>query len=94
MNIVLSPEVKGKISLRMQNVPWDQALDTALEVNALGKKITGSVITVFPLELLKKAEEEELKKNVAEGKIHQISIEAKIVEVNTSFTEKLGVQWG
>ncbi|HPC03207.1 MAG TPA: secretin and TonB N-terminal domain-containing protein [Syntrophales bacterium] len=94
MNIVLSPEVKGKISLRMQNVPWDQALDTALEVNALGKKVSGSVITVFPLELLKKAEEEELKKNVAEGKIHQISIEAKIVEVNTSFTEKLGVQWG
>lgn len=94
MNIVLSPEVKGKISLRMQNVPWDQALDTALEINTLGKKVSGSVITVFPLELLKKAEEEELKKNVAEGKIHQISIEAKIVEVNTTFNEKLGIQWG
>jgi len=93
-NIVLSPEVKGKVSIRLLDVPWDQALDTALEVNGLGKKLSGSVITVFPLELLKKAEEEELKKNVAEGKIHQISIEAKIVEVNTNFTEKLGIQWG
>jgi len=93
-NIVLSPEVKGKVSIRLLDVPWDQALDTALEINGLGKKMSGSVITVFPLELLRKAEEEELKKNVAEGKIHQISIEAKIVEVNTNFTEKLGIQWG
>jgi len=78
----------------MKGVPWDQALDTILEVNGLGKKESGKVITVLSLEKLKKAEEEQQKRNVAQGRLKQIAIEAKIVEVTTSFARELGIKWG
>jgi type IV pilus assembly protein PilQ len=93
-NIVVSPEVNKTITVRMANVPWDQALDTILEVNGLGKKESGMVITVLPLEKLKKAEKDELEKDVAEGKLQQISIEARIVEVTSTFARDMGVRWG
>jgi len=93
-NIVVSPEVKKTITVRMANVPWDQALDTILEVNGLGKKQSGMVITILPLEKLKQAEKEELEKDLAEGNLRQISIEARIVEVTTTFARNIGVRWG
>jgi type IV pilus assembly protein PilQ len=93
-NIVVSPEVKKTITVRMANVPWDQALDTILEVNGLGKKESGMVITILPLEKLKQAEKEELEKDMAEGNLQQISIEARIVEVTTTFARNIGVRWG
>jgi len=94
VNIVAGPDVKGSITIHMKDVPWDQALDTILEINGYGKKQTGSVITILPLDQLKKAEEEQLKKDVAQGKLRQISIEAKIVEVNTTVASELGIRWG
>ncbi|MBW2636415.1 MAG: secretin and TonB N-terminal domain-containing protein [Deltaproteobacteria bacterium] len=93
-NIVVSPEVKKTITVRMANVPWDQALDTILEVNGLGKKESGMVITILPLEKLKLAEKEEIEKDMAEGNLQQISIEARIVEVTTTFARNMGVRWG
>ena len=94
LNIVAGPDVKAAVSVHMKNVPWDQALDTILEVNGLGKKQTESVLIVLPVEQLKKAEEERQKKDVAQGRLKQVSIEAKIVEVTTSFDTELGVRWG
>jgi type IV pilus assembly protein PilQ len=93
-NIVSGPDVTGTVTIHMKDVPWDQALDTILEINSLGKKQFGDVITVLPLEKLKKAEEEQLKKDAAQGKLKQISIEAKIVEVSTNAARKLGINWG
>lgn len=93
-NIVSGPDVKGKVTIHMKDVPWDQALDTLLEINGLGKKQSGTVITILPLTKLEKAKEEQLKKDVTEGRLRQISIEAKIVEVSTNFSKELGVIWG
>ncbi|MBW2559576.1 MAG: secretin and TonB N-terminal domain-containing protein [Deltaproteobacteria bacterium] len=94
LSIIAGPDVKAEVTVHMKNVPWDQALDAVLEINGLGKKQSGVVITVLPLEKLKKAEEEQKKKDVAQGRLRQISIEAKIVEVNTTFAKELGVRWG
>ncbi|MEA3487438.1 MAG: hypothetical protein U9R20_07260 [Thermodesulfobacteriota bacterium] len=93
-NIVAGPDVKAEVTVHMKDIAWDQALDTILEVNGLGKKQSGKVITVLPLEELKKAEEEQQKRDVAQGRLNQISIEAKIVEVSTSFARELGIKWG
>jgi type IV pilus assembly protein PilQ len=93
-NIVSGPDVKGKVTIHMKDVPWDQALDTVLEINGLGKKQSGTVITVLPLKKLKDAEKEQQQKDVAEGKLRQISIEAKIVEASTNFARELGINWG
>jgi len=94
LSIIAGADVKAEVTVHMKNVPWDQALDAVLEINGLGKKQSGKVITVLPLEELKTAEEEQKKKDVAQGRLRQISIEAKIVEVTTTFARELGVRWG
>lgn len=94
VNIVAGEDVKGTITVHIKNVPWDQALETILETNGLGLKRTANVISIFPLEKIKKAEEERLKEDIAQGRKTQISIEAKIVESTTTYSRKLGVQWG
>ena len=64
LNIVWGPEVKGTVSMRLKNVPWDQALDLVLETNDLGMRREGNIIWVTTKDKivsLKKEEEEELK---------------------------------
>lgn len=94
VNIVSGEDVKGNITVHMKNVPWDQALETILDTNGLGMKRSGNVIAVFPIDKMKKAEEERLKEDVARGMKPQIAIEAKIIEANSSFARRLGIQWG
>lgn len=94
LSIITGPDVKAEVTVHMEKVPWDQALDAVLEINGLGKKQSGKVITVLPLEELKKAEEEQKQKDVTQGRLRQISIEAKIVEVTTNFARELGIRWG
>ena len=48
MNIVASDSVAGNITLRLINVPWDQALDIILKSKNLGKRENGNVILVAP----------------------------------------------
>ena len=43
-NIVTSDSVSGAVTLRLQNVPWDQALDIILQAKGLGKRQTGNVL--------------------------------------------------
>ncbi len=172
LNIITSDEVKGKVSLRLVNVPWDQALDIVLRSKSLGATQEGNVLRIAPLASLRKEEQErldaqkqidqsrqealnraaevrasqeavfdtipvsyskasellakikplaskfgkldsddrtnvliirDLPQNIAEVKAlvatldtatPQVLIEARIVEVDTSFTRELGVQWG
>ncbi len=94
VNIVAGEDVKGNVTVHMKNVPWDQSLETILDTNGLGMKRTGTVISVFTLERMKKAVDERLKEDVAQGKKPQVFIEAKILEATASFARKLGVQWG
>ncbi len=59
-NIVVSDSVKGNITLRLKNVPWDQALDIVLESKALGMRNNGNVIWVAPAAELAAKEQQEL----------------------------------
>ncbi|MBI5342264.1 MAG: type IV pilus secretin PilQ [Deltaproteobacteria bacterium] len=160
-NIITSDDVRGKVTLRLINVPWDQALDLVLQSKALGAKQEGNVIRIAPLATLRTEERNrldtqkeveklkatleavtetipvsytkaadlqpkikdllseggkiqvdertntlvirDLAKNIAEAKsliarldtaTPQVLIEARIVEVDTSFSTELGVQWG
>jgi len=51
-NIVVSDTVQGNVTLRLQNVPWDQALDIVLRTKGLDKRQEGNVIYVAPAEEL------------------------------------------
>ncbi|MDD2556977.1 MAG: type IV pilus secretin PilQ [Desulfuromonas sp.] len=61
MNLIVSEEVQGKISLRLQGVPWDQALDLVLEIQELGMIQKGNVVRVLPLKKIQSMETERLR---------------------------------
>jgi type IV pilus assembly protein PilQ len=67
-NIVVSDSVTGNVTLRLQNVPWDQALDIVLRTKGLDKRRQDNVIIVAPSEELATREKAELaaKKDIAE----------------------------
>jgi type IV pilus assembly protein PilQ len=62
LNIVWGPEVKGSVSMRLKNVPWDQALDLVLANNNLAKRADGNVIWVTTKAQLTQLEAEERRK--------------------------------
>lgn len=59
-NIVVSDSVQGNVTLRLQNVPWDQALDIVLRTKGLDKRQDGNVIYVAPSEELQAREKQQL----------------------------------
>jgi type IV pilus assembly protein PilQ len=161
LNIITSDDVRGKVTLRLINIPWDQALDLVLQAKSLGATQQGNVIRIAPLAALRTEEKarldaqkevdklrvsleavtetipvsytkagdlqakikdllseggkvqiddrtntiviRDLHRNVEEARAlvakldtatPQVLIEARIVEVDTSFARELGVQWG
>lgn len=67
-NMVTSDTVSGSITLRLKNVPWDQALDIILKTKGLGMREEGNVMRVAPAEELAAIEKQELeaKKQIAD----------------------------
>jgi type IV pilus assembly protein PilQ len=59
LNIVWGPNVKGNVSMRLKNVPWDQALDLVLANNNLGMRHVGNVIWITTKAQLAKLQAEE-----------------------------------
>ncbi len=59
-NIVVSDSVTGSLTLRLQNVPWDQALDIVLRTKGLDKRRQDNVIIIGPTEELASREKAEL----------------------------------
>ncbi|MCU0583254.1 MAG: hypothetical protein MUE57_05385, partial [Syntrophales bacterium] len=82
------------VTMKLNEIPWDQALETVLDIQQLGTKTQGNVIVVMPADKIKKAEEQRLKEDVSRGKLKQIAIEAQIVEANETFVRRIGIQWG
>ncbi len=159
-NVVIHPDVKGKITLKLLNVPWDQAMDIILKTHGLDAVVEGNIIRIAPHSVLAKEYEEKAKAveagikaeplvtrvyavNFADPKdvekfikdakalsprgsisidtrtssliikdvesafpeiekllksvdkpTPQVLIDARIVEVNSSFVRELGIQWG
>lgn len=68
LNLVASDTVAGNITLRLQNVPWDQALDLVLKTKGLDKRQVGNVLLVAPAAEISARERQELEsqKQIAE----------------------------
>ncbi|MEO8640308.1 type IV pilus secretin PilQ [Pseudomonas sp.] len=60
LNLVASDTVQGGITLRLQNVPWDQALDLVLKTKGLDKRKIGNVLLVAPADEISARERQEL----------------------------------
>lgn len=75
-NIVTSDSVTGSLTLRLKDVPWDQALDVILRAKNLGMKKSGNVIWVAPKDELQAKEKAELESSADIEKYMPIRTEA------------------
>ena len=64
-NVVTSDSVTGTVTLRLQDVPWDQALDIILQAKGLGVRKTGNVLWIAPKEEIAAKEKLELESKAA-----------------------------
>ncbi|MEM9254237.1 MAG: type IV pilus secretin PilQ [Pseudomonadota bacterium] len=63
LNLVASDTVQGRITLRLQNVPWDQALELVLKTKGLDKRQIGNVLMVAPAAEIAERERQEIEAN-------------------------------
>ncbi len=80
LNLVASDTVQGNITLRLQNVPWDQALELVLKTKGLDKRQVGNVLLVAPADEIAARERQELesKRQIAE----LAPLRREVVQVN------------
>ncbi|MGD0987833.1 MAG: type IV pilus secretin PilQ [Candidatus Sulfotelmatobacter sp.] len=71
LNVVLDPNVHGTLTVVLDDVPWDQALDIVLKNNDLARELEGNVLRIATVDTLKKE---------AEGRRAQVEAEAMAVE--------------
>ncbi len=67
LNIVLDPNVKGSLTLVLDDVPWDQALDLVLANNGLDRKLDGNVLRIATVDTLRREADAQRAKNEAEA---------------------------
>lgn len=75
LNIVTSDSVQGNITLRLMDVPWDQALAIILDSRSLGMRRTGNVIIVAPREELAEREKREFEEHAQIAEIEPLRTE-------------------
>ena len=160
LNIVAGDDVQGTVTIRLNDVPWDQALDVILLSNNLGKSLDGNILRIAPIDKIEKQRKDALVAKESEAKLEplkkglfpisyaqanqlkpviqnskvlsprgsievdqrtntlividnernleevrtiianldtptpQVLIEAKIIQINPTYTKELGVSWG
>lgn len=90
VNLVLSEEVKGPISVKLRQVPWDQALVVIMKSKKLGYTRAGNVLRIAPIADLR-AEEDEVVK-LATAKKALVPLKARIVPVSYAKIDDLVAQ--
>ncbi len=87
VNIVTADDVTGNVTIRMRNVPWDQALDVVLQAKGLGMVRGGNLIRVAPLATLQK--ERELRLAAAKQEYELTPLETRLIPVSYAQAEEL-----
>lgn len=89
LNLVTSDTVSGRITLRLKNVPWDQALDIILKSKGLTKRQIDNVIMVVPTEEVAAREQLELE---SQQKIEELApLRSDFIQVNYAKAEDLAL---
>ncbi|KHT15855.1 porin [Pectobacterium brasiliense] len=77
LNVVIAPGVTGNLSLRLADIPWQQALDIVLRMGKLSVERNGNVLMVFPaghLESLQKERDEQAAEQAQKLPLHNIAV--------------------
>jgi len=87
VNMVTSDAVTGNVTLRLKNVPWDQALDIILKTKGLDKRLKGNVMLVAPIADL--AAQEKLELEARKQVIELAPIISETIQVNYAKASEL-----
>ena len=79
-NLVVADDVKGRVTISLRNVPWDQAFDLILRTHGLGKEEVGNIIRVAPQAELDKERKEALDALHAEQQLEPLKV--RLIPVN------------
>lgn len=86
-NLVTGDSVKGQITLRLEDVPWDQALDMILKLKGLGKRIDGNILLVAPANELATQEASALK---ADNEVEElVPLYSEYIQINYAKAENI-----
>ena len=87
LNLVTTDTVQGNLTLRLKNVPWDQALDIILKTKGLAKRENGNIMLIAPIAEIAAREKQELaaKKQLVELE----PLYSEIIEVNFAKAHEL-----
>ncbi|WP_372965974.1 type IV pilus secretin PilQ [Marinobacter sp.] len=87
LNLVASDTVGGSITLRLQNVPWDQALELILKTKGLDKRQIGNVLLVAPADEIAAREKLELETNKQIAELAPVRLD--IIQVNYAKADEI-----
>jgi type IV pilus assembly protein PilQ len=86
-NIIVADDVHGTVTIKLRNVPWDQALDIILRSKNLGKEEIGNIIRVAPLDVLRNEQ-----KSAAEAQKNSLALQplrVRLIPVNYAIAASL-----
>ncbi|HZI08187.1 MAG TPA: type IV pilus secretin PilQ, partial [Archangium sp.] len=89
-NIVVADDVQGKVTIRLRNVPWDQALDLVLRTKSLGKEEIGNIVRVAPLKTLE--EEAKLRQERKKSLVAQEELLVNLIPVNYATANEMSMR--
>ena len=87
VNIVTADDVTGSVTIRMNNVPWDQGLDVVLSAKGLGMVRSGNLIRVAPLAQLQK--ERELRIAQQRAELDLMPLEMRLIQISYAKAEDI-----
>lgn len=79
LNLIAGDEVEGRVTIRLVDVPWDQALDVILLTKGLGFVRVGNVLRIAPAEVLKAEEEARLQERRAKERLEDLLVKLQPV---------------
>jgi len=88
LNIIASDEVKGNITLRLQEVPWDQALDLIMDIQDLGMVKDGNIARIMPRNRIRAMEEAKLTAKRTKEKLEDLVTEV----ISISYTDLTNIE--
>jgi type IV pilus assembly protein PilQ len=80
LNLILAPDVKGKVTVRLINIPWDQAMEIILKMNGLGFVIEDNILRIATVGALTREAEEEARAKEAKKKAEDLI--TRIIPIN------------
>jgi type IV pilus assembly protein PilQ len=86
-NVLVADDVAGKITIRLRNVPWDQALEIILRSKNLGKEEMGNIIRIAPLKALE--EEAKLREERRKAQLRQEELVVQLIPVNYATAQEM-----